>query len=87
MSPRELVKVQQQLAVILGLMKGLDLEEAAQTMDRAESQAPLLDPLLWAKARRGHQRMRRLVGAALTFQKTTANIVEEIPVASKLILS
>ena len=87
MTPTQMKRVQQQVAVIVGLLHGLDIEGALALMDRVANQAKVVDPILWAKAKPAHERMTRLMDAARTFQRTTEHVRDEIPVAPKVLLS
>lgn len=87
MTPKELVAVQHQVAVIIGLMQGLNLEGALVLMQQAGKQSKFTDPIMWAKTHRAHERMTTLINAALTFQRTVEKIRDEIPNRPKVLLS
>ena len=87
MSTEERKKVQQQVAVVVGLLNGLDIEAAVDLMERVGRQAKIADPLVWARAKASHERMLKMMRAAMTFQRTVGAVRKEIAEVPKLILS
>ena len=87
MSPEEMKKVQQQVAVVVGLLNGLDIEAAVELMERVAKQAKIVDPLVWARAKASHERMLKMMRAASVFQKTVGAVRKDIADVPKLILS
>ena len=87
MSPEEMKKVQQQVAVVVGLLGGLDIESAVDLMERVGRQAKIADPLVWARAKASHERMLKMMRAASVFQKTVGAVRKDIADVPKLILS
>ena len=80
-------KVQQQVAVVVGLLGGLDIESAVDLMERVGRQAKIADPLVWARAKASHERMLKMMRAASVFQKTVGAVCKDIAEVPKLILS
>ena len=80
-------KVQQQVAVVVGLLGGLDIEAAVDLMERVGRQAKIADPLVWARAKASHERMLKMMRAASVFQKTVGAVCKDIAEVPKLILS
>ena len=80
-------KVQQQVAVVVGLLQGLDIEAAVELMERVAKQAKIVDPLVWARAKASHERMLKMMRAASVFQKTVGAVRKDIADVPKLILS
>ena len=76
-------RVQQQVAVVIGLLGGLAIGDALDLMERAAKQTRIVDPIMWAKTRSAHQRMTNMMRAALTFQRTVGAVREEIADAVK----
>lgn len=74
MSPRELARIQREVAAICAMLDGLDLDGASALMENVRKTAGAADPVLWAKMKDTHIRMAALMGAALTFKNTVANI-------------
>ena len=87
MNVADMMKVQQQVAVIVGLLGGLDIEDALALMERAARQAKIADPVMWAKTKPAHERMTKMMRAAMVFQRTVGAVREEIADVPKLILS
>jgi hypothetical protein len=71
--------VQAVVASIVARLLPLDLDAAAALMEETSRVAKTADPVMWAKAKDSHLRMRALVEAALTFQNTVVNIQGQIP--------
>ena len=80
-------KVQQQVAVVVGLLNGLDIETAVELMERVAKQAKIIDPLVWARSKASHERMLKMMRAASVFQKTVGAVRKDIADVPKLILS
>ena len=87
MTPEEMKKVQQQVAVVVGLLNGLDIETAVELMERVAKQAKIIDPLVWARSKASHERMLKMMRAASVFQKTVGAVRKDIADVPKLILS
>ena len=87
MTPEEMKKVQQQVAVVVGLLNGLDIEAAVDLMERVAKQAKIIDPLVWARSKASHERMLKMMRAASVFQKTVGAVRKDIADVPKLILS
>ena len=87
MTPEEMKKVQQQVAVVVGLLNGLDIEAAVELMERVAKQAKIIDPLVWARSKASHERMLKMMRAASVFQKTVGAVRKDIADVPKLILS
>ena len=87
MTPEEMKKVQQQVAVVVGLLNGLDIEAAVELMERVAKQAKIIDPLVWARGKASHERMLKMMRAASVFQKTVGAVRKDIADVPKLILS
>ena len=87
MKPEEMKKVQQQVAVVVGLLNGLDIEAAVDLMERVAKQAKIIDPLVWARSKASHERMLKMMRAASVFQKTVGAVRKDIADVPKLILS
>ena len=87
MNVEDMKKVQQQVAIVVGLLNGLAIEDALTEMERAARQAKVLDPLVWARTKGAHERMTKMMRAAMVFQRTVGAVREEMPEVPKLILS
>lgn len=83
----DMKKVQQQVAVVVGLLHGLDIESAVEVMEATAKHARLADPIMWAKAKDAHARMTKMMRAAMVFQRTVGAARDEIAEVPKLILS
>lgn len=79
MTNDEYLRTQGQLALLAGLIQGLDLEAFLAQAARAEELGPFIDPTLWMK---GHDRLamiRELAKAALGFQRAAKKFAETFP--------
>lgn len=82
----EMKKAQQDVAVVVGLLRSVNVEEALVLMERVAKQAKVADPVMWAKAKDGHERMTKMMRAALVFQRTVGGLRAEMAKPSKLII-
>ncbi len=87
MTTQEMIRVQQQVAVVVGLLHGLDIDAALALMDRAASETRITDPIMWAKTKGAHTRMTKMMRAASVFQRTVGAVRHEASEVPKLILS
>lgn len=62
---------------LAALVRGLKIAQVLNAMNRAESVAPIVDPTLWLRASRSLQQQRKIVEAALRFQRVVKEVAAE----------
>lgn len=62
---------------LAALVRQLRIEQVLRAMDKAESVAPIVDPTLWLRASGSLQQQRKIVEAALRFQRVVKEVAVE----------